>query len=196
MASTRGAFFVLVCGKDCEGHGRRAESQAGWQRTSGKIRSETSDGGSGGVGGVRAREGLAKQGLAPGRRGRRGSQESTEGAVLSPPSLLLPFHSVPVCAPSLCRASCTRPSAPFSLYSHLPFSPSPGRSASSLCTALFPSMWSRSLGYLPTVLLLWPLRANAANFTFSFGRATQCDDFQVSWTGMSAPPCLSVSESS
>ena len=46
MASTRGPLFVLVCGKDCEGHGRRAEeSQAGSQRTSGKIRSETSDGG-------------------------------------------------------------------------------------------------------------------------------------------------------
>ncbi|KAI0698426.1 hypothetical protein C8T65DRAFT_697871 [Cerioporus squamosus] len=48
-------------------------------------------------------------------------------------------------------------------------------------------MWTRLPRLLPTLLLLWPLQAYAANFTFSYGKATHCDDFQVSWTGGTAP---------
>ncbi|RPD55835.1 hypothetical protein L226DRAFT_518465 [Lentinus tigrinus ALCF2SS1-7] len=53
-------------------------------------------------------------------------------------------------------------------------------------------MWTRSLGLLQTILLLWPLQAHAANFTFSYGQATQCDDFQVSWTGGTPPFQLTI----
>ncbi|TFK94445.1 hypothetical protein K466DRAFT_593619 [Polyporus arcularius HHB13444] len=47
-------------------------------------------------------------------------------------------------------------------------------------------------GFLSIVLLLWPLQAYAANFTFSYSKATQCDDFQVSWTGGTAPFQLTI----
>ncbi|KAI8990532.1 hypothetical protein BD414DRAFT_413419 [Trametes punicea] len=48
-------------------------------------------------------------------------------------------------------------------------------------------MWATGLGLIPTVILLWPRQAHAANFTFSYGTATQCDDFAVSWAGGTAP---------
>ena len=43
-----------------------------------------------------------------------------------------------------------------------------------------------SLGLLRPILLLTTLfasQAQAANFTFAFGNPTQCDNFEVSWTG-------------
>lgn len=51
-------------------------------------------------------------------------------------------------------------------------------------------MRQNHLGLLPAalVLILWPVYVRADNFTFSYGAATQCDDFEVSWTGKSAFP--------
>ncbi|KAI0375102.1 hypothetical protein BV20DRAFT_248219 [Pilatotrama ljubarskyi] len=48
-------------------------------------------------------------------------------------------------------------------------------------------MWTNSWKYLSTLIFLWPLQARAANFTFAYGAASECDDFQVSWTGGTAP---------
>ncbi|KAI0651954.1 hypothetical protein C8Q79DRAFT_1005202 [Trametes meyenii] len=48
-------------------------------------------------------------------------------------------------------------------------------------------MWTHYWALLSTLVLLWPLQGYAANFTFSYGVANQCDDFQVSWTGGTAP---------
>ncbi|KAI0932082.1 hypothetical protein AcW1_000697 [Taiwanofungus camphoratus] len=49
------------------------------------------------------------------------------------------------------------------------------------------------LGLLLTVLSSWlSSRAYAANFTFSYGNPTQCDDFSVSWTGGTPPFQLSL----
>ncbi|KAI0778286.1 hypothetical protein BD413DRAFT_104394 [Trametes elegans] len=48
-------------------------------------------------------------------------------------------------------------------------------------------MWTNGWGLLSTLILLWPLQAYAANFTFSYGAATQCDDFSISWKGGTAP---------
>ncbi|KAH9898299.1 hypothetical protein C8Q73DRAFT_788493 [Cubamyces lactineus] len=48
-------------------------------------------------------------------------------------------------------------------------------------------MWASGWGLIPTLILLWPLQGYAANFTFTYGAATQCDDFTVSWTGGSPP---------
>lgn len=46
-------------------------------------------------------------------------------------------------------------------------------------------MWTTAWTLLPALLLLCPLKGYAANFTFAYGAAGQCDDFQVSWSGMS-----------
>jgi len=43
------------------------------------------------------------------------------------------------------------------------------------------------LGYLPAVIWLCASQAYASNFTFSYGDATQCDDFNISWTGGTSP---------
>ncbi|KAI0639504.1 hypothetical protein C8Q77DRAFT_1152481 [Trametes polyzona] len=48
-------------------------------------------------------------------------------------------------------------------------------------------MWKTGWTLLPPLLLLWPLQTHAANFTFSYGAASECDDFQISWTGGKAP---------
>ncbi|KAH9858091.1 hypothetical protein C2E23DRAFT_719321 [Lenzites betulinus] len=48
-------------------------------------------------------------------------------------------------------------------------------------------MWATIWPILPALLLLWPSKAYAANFTFAYGAAGECDDFQVSWTGGTAP---------
>ncbi|KAI0361507.1 hypothetical protein OH77DRAFT_1433536 [Trametes cingulata] len=53
-------------------------------------------------------------------------------------------------------------------------------------------MWTNSWKYLLTLILLWPLQARAANFTFAYGAASECDDFQVSWTGGTPPFQLTV----
>ncbi|KAJ2970410.1 hypothetical protein NUW54_g12733 [Trametes sanguinea] len=49
------------------------------------------------------------------------------------------------------------------------------------------SMWRSAWSLIPTLILLWPRQVYAANFTFTYGTATQCDDFSVSWTGGTPP---------
>ncbi|KAH9944293.1 uncharacterized protein BXZ73DRAFT_96784 [Epithele typhae] len=49
-----------------------------------------------------------------------------------------------------------------------------------------------SFPLLHSLLLLWPLQAHAANFSFSYGAATQCDDFQISWTGGTVPFFMTI----
>ncbi|OSD03170.1 hypothetical protein PYCCODRAFT_1467041 [Trametes coccinea BRFM310] len=48
-------------------------------------------------------------------------------------------------------------------------------------------MWRSAWSLIPTLILLWPRQVHAANFTFTYGTATQCDDFSVSWTGGTPP---------
>ncbi|EJF66791.1 hypothetical protein BD309DRAFT_873081 [Dichomitus squalens] len=54
-------------------------------------------------------------------------------------------------------------------------------------------MWKIPSSLIPSLLLLWPLQqVYAANFTFTYGPGTQCDDFQVSWQGGVAPFSLTL----
>ncbi|KAI0800304.1 hypothetical protein C8Q74DRAFT_404029 [Fomes fomentarius] len=53
-------------------------------------------------------------------------------------------------------------------------------------------MWKTTLGIFLTILPLWSSYVRAANFTFSYGAATECDDFEVSWTGGVAPYQLTI----
>lgn len=55
-------------------------------------------------------------------------------------------------------------------------------------------MQIRRLELLSSVIFLASLisQAHAANFTFSFGDATQCDDFPISWSGGSPPFSLQL----
>ncbi|KAI0825031.1 hypothetical protein BC628DRAFT_1339050 [Trametes gibbosa] len=53
-------------------------------------------------------------------------------------------------------------------------------------------MWTTAWTLLPALLLLCPLKGYAANFTFAYGAAGQCDDFQVSWSGGTAPYQLTL----
>ena len=77
--------------------------------------------------------------------------------------LARPFRSLS-CPHTLFRPSSRRPLRP--------------RTAPGWSMIPFPPALLRSL------LFLWPLQAYAANFTFSYSKATQCDDFQISWQGM------------
>ncbi|KAI9065827.1 hypothetical protein FKP32DRAFT_1567095 [Trametes sanguinea] len=53
-------------------------------------------------------------------------------------------------------------------------------------------MWRSAWSLIPTLILLWPRQVQAANFTFTYGAATQCDDFSVSWTGGTPPYQLTL----
>ncbi|KAI0750092.1 hypothetical protein C8Q80DRAFT_1166112 [Daedaleopsis nitida] len=46
-----------------------------------------------------------------------------------------------------------------------------------------PLMWTYSLWYLTRLSLLCQLHDCMVNFTFTYGAATQCDDFEMSWQG-------------
>lgn len=111
-------------------------------------------------------------------------EEGVRGSGRSPPSVLLPPH--PALQTALHAPSALSPSPP-----HPSPSPFSGVLASALLTLCFRRSMSKiSRSLLQSFLLLWPLHAYAANFTFSYSEATECDDFQVSWQGTfpSLPP--------
>lgn len=102
-------------------------------------------------------------------------------AILLLPLILLLVLST---APSPVLSPCT-PFRSLAITIYLSVLSPPVSSAAPLVAVLRlpPSMWKQSFALLPTLLLLWATQVSAANFTFSYGTATSCDDFEVSWTG-------------
>ncbi len=101
--------------------------------------------------------------------GRRGAQEQPSSCQARLPTVL-----IPALLPS--RSSC-RPRLSF------PLSRPPSSTPWSASTVATPAMQGRRALLLLSLLFGTFLQANAANFTFTFGSPTQCNDFPISWSG-------------